>query len=132
MGFLSTSDLAGYNAIDTGLQGSLDLSLPDTCTINTLTRTPNSQGGFTASYTAGSATPCRIEPLRPKTGQERYAAGRVQSELRWMITLPVTATVSALDTITITTQANRVYQVTAVEKDRSYPISIRCICEHIS
>lgn len=125
MGFLAARDITAF-ATD------LNQSLPDTCNIQVPTSTPNGQGGFSKTFSTTATVPCRVEPLRPKQGVERYSGGRVQSQVRWVVTVPNTATVDATYRLQITTQANRILQVAAVEAARSYQVCVRLICDEIT
>lgn len=71
----------------TQLRGLLWLALSDTGNVLTLMSTSDDGGGATQSWTAGSAVPCRIDPVT-ESPVSRLTGGRIDERTTHMITTP--------------------------------------------
>jgi len=99
--------------------------LPDTCSIITVTRTPDGMGGQTETFGTASAS-CRLDVI---SGMETVIGGALQPYVRTMLSLPYDTTI---------TEANRVvhggvtYAVTAPpNSDQSWIAVKRVTLERI-
>jgi len=99
--------------------------LPDTCSILTVTRTPDGMGGQTETYGTTSAS-CRLDVI---SGMETVVGGAVQPYVRTMLSLPYDTTI---------TEANRVVHggvtyavVTPPNSDQSWIAVKRVTLERI-
>lgn len=79
------------------LRTDLTDTLPDTCNILSLSRTSDSQGGWSESWsTASTAIACRLDFIG---GGEAVTAGALVPFTRAIVTLPQSATVTAQNRI---------------------------------
>jgi head-tail adaptor len=75
------------------IRTDLETTLPDTCNIMTLTRTSDSQGGWTEAWgTASTAVACRVDFIG---GQEAVQSGGLLPYTRAIVTLPHDTTITA-------------------------------------
>lgn len=72
------------------------------------TVTDDGGGGATVADVAGSAVPCRIDPLG---GSESEVAGRISDRSTHLVTLPAETSITVADDFSISGTA---YEVTAV------------------
>jgi SPP1 family predicted phage head-tail adaptor len=74
--------------------------LTDTCVIERATRTRDSLGGTTATWTTLATVPCAIAPrnLQPS---EQVLAGRLGSRTAWTVRLPAGQDVKPADRLSI-------------------------------
>jgi hypothetical protein len=70
------------------LRGLMFLSLSDTGNVVRGSFTSDAGGGGTIAWTAGSALPCRIDPLTQTGGREQLVAGRVSDRATHVVTVP--------------------------------------------
>lgn len=97
----------------TQLRGLAWLSLSDTGNWMTMGGSSDSGGGVTATWgTAGTAVPCRIDPL---TGTEGLAGEKVDDRSTHAITLPPGTDIDSADRFEV---GSRLFEVTAV-RDRT-------------
>ena len=79
------------------LRTDLETTLPDTCNILSLTRTSDSQGGWTEAWgTAGTSISCRLDFIG---GAEAVTAGALIPYSRAVVTVPQSTTVTAQNRI---------------------------------
>ena len=79
------------------LREDLQNTLPDTCNILSLTRTSDSQGGWTEVWgTATLSVSCRLDFIG---GNEALNSGALYPYLRAIVTLPQATTISAQNRI---------------------------------
>ena len=84
----------------TRLRGLDFLRLSKTCTVLRGTAASDSGGGASMAWgTAGTAIPCRIDPLSAGRGQ--LTAGRVDERATQIVTLPATAGATVADRIAV-------------------------------
>lgn len=75
------------------LKTDLETTLPDTCTILSLTRTSDNQGGWSEAWgTASQGVPCRLDFIG---GAENMAGDALQPYTRAIVTLPQATTITA-------------------------------------
>jgi SPP1 family predicted phage head-tail adaptor len=69
------------------LRADAESFLPDTCTIQTVTQTRDTQGGWTESWAnTHTSIECRLAP-QTQSGVETIEGGQVTSISRWVLTL---------------------------------------------
>ena len=107
MGFnLSTGELAQ-------LRRDAENYLPDTCTIQYVTQTADTMGGWSESWTdRGTAIDCRLAPL--SLDGERIEGEQITAMSRWVLTLHHDQTVEVDDRVT---HDSKTYQVVGI-RDR--------------
>ena len=116
---LSAADLAS-------MRDDLELLLPDTCVIQTLTNVQNSEGGFTETWAASGTVACRLDNL---SGQISNVGDALQVFSGFRLTVPWDTSIAEL--------VNRVvhggydYNVISVDYDKSWPISLRAHLERV-
>jgi head-tail adaptor len=82
---LTTAELAG-------MRDSIELLLPDTCTILSISRTADGEGGFTETLgTVGTAIPCRVDV---KHGRFMNTAGAMQPYMKTQLSLAYDQTIT--------------------------------------
>lgn len=80
MASLSTQELAK-------LRAAAEDYLPDTCTIQTVTRTSDGMGGWSESWAnTYTSVACRLAPVRSSQGQ-RMEGEQLAAVSRWVLTL---------------------------------------------
>src|SRR5512139_444892 len=90
----------------------LDVALPDTCSILSLTLTSDGQGGYSETWgTATASVACRIDPVQSR---EILSGDAVQPFSRFMVTLPYDATVTQENRIQIDTTQYNILGIDAV------------------
>src|SRR5512145_2650721 len=76
----------------TGMRDAIELLLPDTCNICTLTNSPDGEGGVTVSRaTAGTSIACRLDVI---TGNEQVTGGAIQPYISYKMSLPYDTTIA--------------------------------------
>ena len=79
------------------LRTDLETTLPDTCNILSLTRTSDSQGGWTEAWgTASSSISCRVDFIG---GKEAINSGALKPFTIAIVTLPQSTTITAQNRI---------------------------------
>ena len=76
----------------TQLRGLQWLSLTETGTVLSVTNTADTGGGVSQVWAAGTAVPCRIDPL---SGGEEITANRISDESTHLVTVPAGTQVTA-------------------------------------
>lgn len=91
------------------LRGLLWLSLSDTGDLLSLTSTSDSGGGASQTWgTAGTAIPCRVDPLSSTTG---VIAGRIDERSTHVVTVPLGTVVGGSDRFAVSGRGT--FEVTA-------------------
>jgi head-tail adaptor len=93
--------------------------LPETCSVLTLTKTSDGQGGFTETWGTASTTTCRVDW---KSGIETIQGGAIQPYRRCMITLPYDTTVTEGSRLAV---GSDTYAVTGVDNGKSWDACLR-------
>jgi len=94
------------------LRGLLWLSLSETGNVLTATSTSDSGGGASVSWAAGTAVPCRIDPLG--AGASRVTGGQIDERSTHVVTVPPGTDVSTGDRFAITGRGT--FEITAVRE----------------
>lgn len=101
--------------------------LPDTCTILTVTRTPDGMGGNSESWgTASSGVACRMDLVNRLMGMEQSKGASLQPYPQYMLSLPYDTTVDTDDRIV---HNSTTYAVTRVNTGQSWMAVKRVILE---
>ena len=117
--YLTAAELA---QIQTDILGAL----PDTCSILSVTSTPDGYGGQTDTWSIMTANvACRVSPVR---GQEIQAGVAQEMFYRFIVTLPVGTVVNHADRIRVGTQD---YDVVSVDTGKSWSTCVRVEVEKI-
>ena len=107
------------------LRSDILATLPDTCDILSVTRTSDSNGGWTEAWgTASEAVACRMDH---KVGREMLSGGAVQTYQGNMLTLPYDATVSTANRILY---GGNYYNVLAVSEGSALAV-LRVMVERV-
>ena len=106
---LSTQEL-------TQLRANAQSFLPDSCTIQTVTRTGDGQGGWTETYAnTYTSVSCRLSPIR--TSQVELVEGaQVQAASRWVLTV---AHNQAIDETMRVVHSSETYEIEHLEDTHS-------------
>lgn len=94
--------------------------LPDTGYILTRTLAPDGFGGNNTTWGTASTTACRLDW---KSGNEGLSGGGKQSYTGWMVTIPISVTITTRDNIKIN---GDVYNVKSIDPEKSWQVSTRC------
>lgn len=110
---LSTAELAQ-------LRADAEAYMPDTCTIQTVTRTADTMGGWTEVYAdTYTLVPCHIWQL---SGTERDVAGRMSEVTGWVLNV---AHDQALTPTMRVIHGGNTYQVNDINEDGSQKLHRR-------
>lgn len=93
-------------------------ALPGTAVIYSQTSTSDGGGGGSIAWTAAGTVSCRLAPLR---GDEREIADRISPDADFIVTLPVTASVTTNSRLLI---SGGTFNVAAI-RDRDYEVTQR-------
>lgn len=104
-------------------------TFPDTAQIVRDTKVDDGRGGQTDSWNVSSTVPCRLEPfMGRKGGDEEQRGDLFITAGYWRITLPSGTDITSKDRVTVTTKANRTFEVKAVDGPKSYEVVLRAFC----
>lgn len=110
---LSTNELSW-------MRDSLEELMPDVCNILTLTRTSDSQGGWSESWgTATANVKCRLDQ---RYGREQTAGGEIQPFSYWQLTLPHGTTITTEQRVEI---SSNTFNVQSVDTGKSWSACVR-------
>jgi head-tail adaptor len=99
-------------------------SLPDTCTILSVTQVSDGQGGFTDTWgTVSASVPCRLDPVR---GQEQQVGGAVQPFHTYVLSLEYGAAITAAYRVVVNSQT---FNVRSVDTGKSWSGQVRAYVE---
>lgn len=111
----------------TAMRTAIKELLPDTCTVLSLARTGDGQGGWTEAWsgTVAANVACRLDSV---TKTEQLAGGAVQHFTGWVLTVPHDVAV---------TQAHRVqigssqYNILGIDSGKSWNACLRLDVEKV-
>lgn len=108
-----------YDVVPIRLRGLSWLALSETGNVLVRSMTDDSGGGQTETFTAGTALPCRVDPMG---GGESVTAERIDPRTTHKITVPPSTSVSAADRFEITGRGT--FEITAVRKRTQEPVRV--------
>jgi hypothetical protein len=102
------------------MRDTIELLLPDTCNVCSVTNVPDGEGGVTQTRgTSGTSIACRLDV---KQGVEQVTGGAIQPYISYMMSLPYDTTVAAANII----EHNSVdYHVKSVNLGQSWKAVVR-------
>lgn len=103
------------------------LTLPETATVQRVTRTPNDSGGWTEATATVATVKARLAPvggLGTGTGE-----GRIEVSDQWYLTFPAGTDVRSGDHVVIN---GRTFNVNEPDGARSYEITRRCVATEVT
>lgn len=101
------------------------VALPDVCEIQALTQTPDGQGGHYESWAAAGTVACRLDPA----GGNKAGVGQsLQAFASFTLTVPYDTDLTTLNRVV---HDGTTYSVTAVDYDKSLPITKRATLEQL-
>lgn len=106
------------NAELSNMREAINLLLPDTAQIITITQTPNGMGGYTESRATAAAVAFRLDV---SSGQEQIAGGALQPYTRYKGSLPYDTTITTTQQLL---HSGVTYAVIAVNTSQSW-IAVR-------
>lgn len=110
----------------TYMRDAIEQLLPDTCTIQSVTTTPDGFGGVTETLTTtASNVACRLDMT---SGREPAIGGAVQQFTSYMLSLPYNTTIAATDRVVINSVS---YAVTSINEGISWQAVKRVTLEVI-
>lgn len=102
-----------------------NLTLPDTCVIQSLTQTADGQGGHTESWSAAGTVSCRLDN---GSGNKRNVAASLNPFSSWVLTVPQSTTITTASRVV---HGGETYSVTAVSDTGSWLACKRAALERI-
>ncbi|TXH58138.1 MAG: head-tail adaptor protein [Desulfurellales bacterium] len=109
----------------TSMRAAIAELLPDTCTILTVTRTIDGQGGWSDSWAASGTTTCRLDNL---TKTEVLEGGAIQHYTGWVLTVPHNVTVTEENRVRV---SGNDYNVRGIDSGKSWPACLRLRVEAV-
>lgn len=108
------------------MRASLEgVTLPDECVIQEATRTPDGQGGNPETWEAAGTVVCRLDA----GGGSKASVGQaLQAFATYTLTVPHDTAITTLNRVV---HDGTTYTVTAVDVDKSWPISKRVTLEQL-
>lgn len=116
------------NAMLTAMRAAIAELLPDTCSIISITRTPDGYGGQVETRGTVSSVAFRLDLINNRMRGEKVSAGAIQAFMTYKGSLPYDTTI---------TEANQIlhngiyYAVTAVNNNQSWNAVKRVDLERI-
>ena len=105
---LTTTELAAFRTHAEEL-------LTDTCTIQQVTRTADSIGGWSESWTnRGTAISCRLAQHITRSERDSMGVGRLQESQYWTLSLAHSQTIAVTDRVVVDSET---YEVVALNDD---------------
>ena len=101
-------------------------SFPDTCTVQTITKTANGYGGWTETVSVSTVTPCRVQARFGKLARDVEASGLQKQEFH--VFLPATTVITVRDRILWKTRVLRVVGIAAPETEQTF---LDCFCAEV-
>lgn len=97
------------------MRDSIELLLPDTCNVCTITNVPDGEGGSTQTRgTSGTSIACRLDVIQ---GREQITGGAIQPYISYVLSLPYDTTVGLTNIIE---HGGVDYQVKSVNLNQSW------------
>ena len=110
------------------MRDDIELLLPDTCAILSVTRASDGQGGWTDTWgTATASVKCRLDAINPKgRNQELVIGGAVKPFHTYVLSLPHGTSITTANRVEVSGQT---FSVTGVDLGKSWSAVVRCIVE---
>jgi len=108
-------------------------ALPDLCSVQRITRTPDGMGGYSEVRAVVAVVVCRVSPLGNQP-QEVAIAAQLQGMILWRVTVPQGTSVQNDDQITVAWAAPitlRTFEVVGT-LERSWESALVLICTETS
>lgn len=113
----------------TGMQNTLQASLPDTCSIRRASVLPDLMGGQDETWTdIATGVACRVSPHIRSRAEEGIIGGAVRASADWTVTLPKGQDVTERDRIV---SGGRTFEVKQVVR-RSWELCRRVHCTEVT
>jgi hypothetical protein len=97
------------------MRDSIEMLMPDTCTILSPIDTPNDEGGIIQTWgTVAANVPCRLDM---KSGSLPVTGGAVQLFTSYMLSIPYDQTIDEVDNVVINSIQ---YAVTSLNSEQSW------------
>lgn len=118
---LSSADLSS-------MREAIEELLPDTCSIMSITRTSDGQGGWSEAWgtaVGGTAVACRLDYV---SGRTEFTGGAIQPYTGFVMTLPYNATVTTANRLI---HNGKTYSITGLDTYKSWALDTRCKVERV-
>lgn len=99
----------------TQMRADADAYLPDTCVLQSVTRTADSVGGWAESWAAADTVQCRVAPM-PLNRPETINAAQMASESRWVLTVAYNLSIDVTQRVV---HASTTYEIESLEDTHS-------------
>jgi hypothetical protein len=110
----------------TVMRDTIELLMPDTCNITSITNVSDGEGGVTQSRgTTGTSIACRLDALQ---GREQVTGGAVEPYITYMMSLPYDTTVAPANIIE---HSSVDYMVKSVNRNQSWKAVVRVELERV-
>ena len=101
-------------------------TLPDTCSLLTVSQAADGQGGVTDTWgTVTASVSCRLDPIR---GSEQTAGGAVRPYHSYVLSLPHGTTITAAYRVIVGAST---FSVTSVDTGKSWSGQVRAYLERL-
>ena len=118
---LSDADLERMRTFQEG-------AMPDTCTLRTVTLTSDGSGGWTEGTEDTANVPCRLMQVSNARGIEDVNAGRVVPTRSYMLTVPITYTLTPQMRVV---KDGATFEITSVNQSLSWSTARRAFVERV-
>lgn len=110
------------------MRTDIELLLPDTCAILSVTQASDSQGGLTDTWgTVTASVACRLDAINPKgRNNELVIGGAVKPFHTYVLSLPYGTSITTQNRVGLSGQT---FAVTGVDTGKSWSAVVRCIVE---
>lgn len=110
------------------MRTELETLMPDTVVIQTVARASDGQGGWVDSWAASGTVSGRIDPAPFQFSGEEKAGGAVQPHHAYFVTIPYDTTITTNNRVVVNSET---YEITSVDKGKSWAITKRVIVERV-
>ena len=121
-----TTNIFGLSNADLEfMRADAEALMPGTAVIYTLSRTADSMGGWSDTWTASGTAYCRLDAM---SGRETIAGQAVQPYHGYTLTLPWNTTITTNNKVVIDSES---FLVKSVDKTKTWPVTRRVYLERI-
>lgn len=104
-------------------------AMPDTCTIQTVARTSDGQGGWSEVWSnTYTSVACRVSPVKLRSLGEGIQADQMTGKRRYILTVAYDQAITLADRVV---HGGVTYNVISVNADESWPTAKRAELERI-